>query len=136
MVWNVVENHVVTLPTFGEILFCVIDDTICAERSHKIDISGAAYAGHVCAERFRDLDGECSHASGSAVNQDLLAGLNFSAVAKRLQRRDAGDVDRSRLLKCDVCRFNRNGSNRARINILAKAPASPAEHFIAWFELR
>ena len=38
MVRNIVENHVVTLFTFGEILFGVINDVICAEQSDQVQI--------------------------------------------------------------------------------------------------
>src|SRR5712691_556227 len=135
MVRNVVENHIVTLPAFGEIFFGVINDVIRAERSNHIHISRTTYTGHIRAERFRDLHREGSHTSRRPVNQDFLAGLNFSLIAKSLQCRDARYVDRSRLLKSDVCRLDRDGSVRARTNVLGKGTASPAEHFITWFEL-
>ena len=72
MIRDVVQNHVVLLLTFGEILFCVINDAIGAERSDKIDIPRAAHAGDVRAERFRDLDRERADAAGCAINQDFL----------------------------------------------------------------
>src|SRR5437660_760744 len=136
MVRNVVENHIVTLPGFGEIFFGVINDVIRAERPDHMQISRTTYTGHIRAERFRDLHREGSHTSRRPVNQDFLAGLNFSLVAKRLQSRDARDVDRSRLLKCDVCRLDRDGSVRARTNVLGKGTSPSAEDIIAWFELR
>src|SRR6266542_6764933 len=136
MVWNVVENYVVTFRTFREILFRIIDDVICAERSNQIDIPCAAYAGHICTERFRDLHGERADASGRTVNQDLLPGLNFSFVAEGLQCRDSSYIDRSRFLKRQVRRFERNCSVCARTYVLGEGPGFPAEHFITWFELR
>jgi hypothetical protein len=50
VVVNVIKNHVVTLVTFGEILFGVVNDVICADRSDKIDFSRTAYARYLCAE--------------------------------------------------------------------------------------
>src|SRR5207249_8369198 len=94
MVRNIVENHVVAFSTFSEILFRVINHVIRAERSDKINISGAANASNIRAESFRDLHRECAHASRRAVNQDLLTRLDFSFVAKSLQRRDARYVYR------------------------------------------
>src|SRR5437773_223186 len=135
MVWNIVENYIVTLPTFGTILFRVINHVICAERSDKIDILSAAYTGHLRACRFGDLHGKRADTSRRTVDQDLLPGLNVSFITKRLQRRDARDVDRSRLLKCDVCRLDRDGSIRAWTNVLGKGTSSSAEDIIAWFEL-
>src|SRR4030088_340083 len=105
MVRDVVENYIVTFRAFSEILFRIIDDTIRAERSHKIDISRTADTGHIRTERLGDLHCECSHSSRSAIDQDLLTGLNLSLVATRLQSCDARDVNRSRLFKSDVSRF-------------------------------
>ncbi len=75
MVINVIKNYVVTLITFGEILFGVINDVICADGADKIDIAGAANSRDLSAERFGDLYGECPNTSGRAVDQDLLPRL-------------------------------------------------------------
>src|SRR6266404_7016933 len=130
MIRNVVENDVVTFRTFSEILFRVIDDVIRAERSNKIDIPRTADARHICAERLGDLHRERAYASRRAIDQDLLPRLDLSFVANSLQRGDARDVDRSRLLKCDVCWLDRDGSIRARTDILGKGSASPAKHVV------
>src|SRR5439155_8590897 len=135
MVWNIVENYIVTLFAFGEVLFRVINHVICAERSDKIDISRTAHTSHIRAERFRDLHRECAHASRRAVNQDLLTRLDFSFVAKSLQRRDARYVYRSCLLKREIGRLQRDCALGAPTYILGKSPASSAENIIAWFEL-
>src|SRR5437879_2439706 len=135
MVRNIVENHVVAFSTFSEILFRVINYVIRAERSDKIDISGAANASDIGAESFRDLHRECAHASRRAVNQDLLTRLDFSFVAKSLQRRDARYVYRSCLLKREIGRLQRDCALGAPTYILGKSPASSAENIIAWFEL-
>jgi hypothetical protein len=52
MVPHVVENQVVSLPAFGEILPGVIDDAVRAEGLHHARILRAADAGHLCAERL------------------------------------------------------------------------------------
>src|SRR6266480_1822214 len=135
MVRNVVQNHVVTLVTFGEILFRVIDDMICAKRSDHVYNPRAAYAGHICAERLRDLHRERAYTSRRPVNQGLLPRLNLSLVAKSLQCRDAGDIDRSCLLEGQVNRLPRDGSTLANTHILSKGPISPAKYLIARFEL-
>src|SRR5207237_9045855 len=84
---------------------------------------------------FGDLDRTRTHASRRAVDQDLLPRLDFSFVAHGLQCRDTRDVDRGRLLKADVCRFERYGSVCARTNVLGKSPVSATEHLVTWFEL-
>ena len=49
-------------------------------------IRGAAHAGHFRSKRLGNLHGKGAHASRRAVDQDLLAGPDPSAVAKTLQR--------------------------------------------------
>src|ERR1700730_1990001 len=135
MVRNVVENYVVAFRAFGEILFRVIDDVIRAERSHKIDILRTADTGHIRAERLGDLHREGSHTSRRAVDQDLLTGLNFSLITKRLQSGDARDVDRSRLFKSDASGFQCDCALGAPTYKLGKGASSSTENIIAWFEL-
>src|SRR5256885_7308364 len=135
MIRNIVENGIITFGTLSEILFGVIDDVICPERLHQIEIPRAANAGHIRDKRLRDLHCECSYASRRAVDQDLLPLLDFSFVANSLQSGDAGYVYRSCLFKGHICRFQRDGSVGARSDVLGKRSASSAEYFIARFEL-
>ena len=62
---HAVENQVVTLPSFGEVLLGVINDPMCAQGSNQFHIPRAAYTGHICAERLGDLYGKSAHASRS-----------------------------------------------------------------------
>src|SRR5882724_11441796 len=101
MVGNVIEEHVVTLATLGEILFCVIDDVIGADRSDKIDIACAAHSRDLCARSFGDLHREGSYTSGRPVDQDFLPGLNLS-LPQALQRGKSGQRNRGGLLKRNV----------------------------------
>src|SRR5208337_4661937 len=102
MVPNAVEDQVITLPTFGEILLGVINDVICADGSDHLDIPRTAYAGNLCAEPLGGLNSERTHASRRTVNQDLLPRPNLSLVAKTLQCGAARHRHRSRLLKRHV----------------------------------
>ena len=47
----------------GEVLACVVDDVISAERSDQIDLRGTANRGDFGAEGFRDLYCEGAYAS-------------------------------------------------------------------------
>ena len=136
MVPNEVEDQIVTLISLGKIFFRVINHVVGADRSDKIDIARAAHAGHFGAERFRDLHGERAYASGRAVDQDLLPGLNFSFVAKTLQRGDRRHRDRSRLLECHVRRFQNDCSIRQNTHVLGDCAVFSAEYFVARFEVR
>src|SRR3989442_15319032 len=86
MVPNAVENQiislVVTLPAFSEILPSIVNDLLCADGSHHLHISRAAYAGDLCAERLGDLHRERTHASRRPVNHNLLPRLNVALVAQ------------------------------------------------------
>src|SRR5271170_6963159 len=136
-----VEKKAVTLPTRGEILLGVVNDPICADGSNHVHIPGTAYAGHICAERLRDLHSERTHASRCTIDQDLLPRLNPSLVAKTLQSSECRNRYTSRLLKRHVIRFHDQGrfheSRRlASTRILGKCPTACAEDRVAWFELR
>src|SRR6266850_6026902 len=85
MVRHEVENYVVLFSTAGEILSGVINDVICAYGADHFHIPRTANAGNLSAKRFGDLYSERTHASGGAIDQDLLARLNLSLVAKTLQ---------------------------------------------------
>src|SRR5437773_4391436 len=97
-----VENEVVTLRAFGEILLGVINDAIGADGAHHLHFPRTAYAGHICAEELGDLYSERAHASPGSVDQDLLPRPNLSLVAKALQCREPRHRYRSRLLKRHV----------------------------------
>src|SRR5215470_12370484 len=133
MVTNAVENYIVALRAFGEILPGVINDPICADGSHHFHIARAAYAGHICAERPGDLHCERTDASRRTVDQDLLPRLNLPLVTKTLQCGECCDRYRSRLLKRRVIWLHsqfRLGS----AHILGKGPIAGSEHLVAWFE--
>ncbi len=52
-------------------------------RPHKaslLHVSGTADSGDFGAEGFGNLDGECADPAGSAVDQDLLAGLDLAGI--------------------------------------------------------
>src|SRR4029453_19338649 len=112
-----------------------INERTGGERSEKIDIARAADAGHICTKCFCDLHRERAHASGSAVNQDLLPRLHISPVANSLQCRYPRYINRSCLLECQVGWFQRQRARRARTYIFGKGAASSAEHFIAGLKL-
>src|SRR5712691_9274002 len=107
MVRHQVENYVVLLTAAGEILSRVINDVMCADGADHFHIPRTANTGNLSAKRFGDLYSEGTHASGGAVNQDLLAGLNLSLVAKTLQGGESGHRHRSRLLKRHIIRLQR-----------------------------
>ncbi len=71
-----------------------------------------------------------------AIDQDLLAGLNLSFVAKTLQSGDSRYGNRSRLLEGYVRGFERDRAIGQDAHILGQGSVFPTEHLIARFELR
>src|SRR6516225_959144 len=68
------------------------------------------------------------------VNQDLLARLNVSFVAKTLQCGDCRNRYRSRLLKRHVIRLH-DQCSLGSTHVLGTPPTACAEHFVARFEV-
>src|SRR5437868_304409 len=108
MVTDKIEDQIVTFAAVREVFLGVVDRMIGADGADKIEIARAAYASDFCAERFRDLDRKSPNASGGAVDQDFLARLNVTLVAKALQSGDGCDRNCSRLFECHVAGFWRD----------------------------
>src|SRR6266436_3312957 len=121
MVRHEVENYVVLFSTAGEVLSGVINDVICADGPDDFHIPRTANAANLSAKRFSDLYSERTDASGGAIDQDLLARLNLSLVAKTLQGSESRHRRRSRLLKRHVMRLHRQ-CRLAGAGILCKRP--------------
>src|SRR5205085_9009012 len=84
MVRHVVEDEVEAVPVSGEVFTCVIDDMVSADRADHLYVPRATHAGHLAAERFADLHGECTDAPRATVDQDLLPWLALALVAKNM----------------------------------------------------
>src|SRR4029077_18333285 len=91
MVPDKVINQIVSLIGLGEIFFRVVDHVICPDRADHLEISRATHAGHLRPTRFRYLHRKGANTSRRAIDQDLLASLNFSSIAKTLQSGDGRD---------------------------------------------
>src|SRR2546426_4301825 len=135
MVSHDVENHIVMLPTGGEVLLRVVNDPICADGSHHFNVPRTAYSRDFRAQPLGYLHGERAHATRGTIDQDLLPRLNLSLVAKSLQGGECRYRDRSRLLKRYVLRLAGQcclGST----SILGKGAWARAEHLVTRFEPR
>src|SRR5438067_5712651 len=105
MIRHEVENQVVVLSTFREVLSGVINDVICADGSNHFNVPRTANARNFSAERLRDLHSERTHASRRTVDQYLLPRLNLS-LAKTLQGGESRQRYRSCLLKRRAIRLH------------------------------
>src|SRR5829696_3018168 len=97
-----VEDQVVALIAFGEVLACVVDDVIRTDGSDHLHLRGAAHAGDVCAERLGDLHGVGTHSSRRTNDKHFLPRAHLSMVTQGLQGGRAHDGYHSRLLKGEV----------------------------------
>src|SRR5579871_5816634 len=134
MIAGEIEDDVVLFGAGGAIFFGVVDHAIGAERADQDHISCAAYAGHFCAEPFRDLDGERADTSGRGVDQDFLPWLDVGLVAKCLQGGEGCDADAGCLLEGYVIRFQSHRLIRGAY-VLGEGAAARPENRIAGFEL-
>src|SRR6266542_6300159 len=70
---NRVEDDVVRLAVLGEVFLQVVDDLVCSERSHELDVLRVAHRGDVGAEMLGHLHRCGSDRSGGAVDEDALS---------------------------------------------------------------
>src|SRR6266567_1825919 len=133
MVRHVVEDEVEAVPVSGEVFTCVIDDTVSADRAGHLYIPRATHAGHLGAERFGDLHGECTDAAGGTIDQDLLSWLDLALVAKQLESGGCRHADGGGLLEGEVGRL-RNEVVRRSGRVLGEGARAPTEYLIAWPE--
>src|SRR5918993_954568 len=85
MVTGDIEDQVVALIALGEVLFGVIDDVVCAERTDHLQFLRVVYTGHLRSVGFGDLYGEGTHTTAGAIDQHTLAWLQPSLIRKNLQ---------------------------------------------------
>ena len=69
------QNDVVAMQHGLEVLCLVVNQDICAEGFHELEIGGACCGGDRRTQMFRQLDGECPDATGARLDEDLLPGL-------------------------------------------------------------
>src|SRR5918996_4115726 len=83
-----VEDDVVHLAVLGEVLLQVVDELVCSERSHELDVLRVAHRGDVGAEVRGELHAGSSDGSGGAVYEDALplAEIRPPQLRQRLDR--------------------------------------------------
>lgn len=102
-----------------------------AEGIDHVDVRRAADAGDLGAECLGDLHGKRADASRCAVDQHVLARLQFPLVVQRLKCRECGDGHAGGLLERDV------GGLRGDLVLsgggeLGETPQRAAEDLVAW----
>ena len=82
---HIVEDDVVAPPTFRKVLFSVINDMVCTDRSDHVHVFCAADPCNFCSERLGDLNSEGSHTARGTIDQDLLTWPNLPRIAETLE---------------------------------------------------
>src|SRR5947209_5205239 len=95
--------------TESEVGLGVVNDVLRAQRSHHLDIPGAANPCYFCAQKFRNLNGECADSACSSVDENLLTWLKLSNIAKTLQGGQSRDRHAGRLLEGKEMGLGRQG---------------------------
>src|SRR4028118_1840160 len=90
MVPRNIEDEIVALAALGEVLLGVINDLVCAERSDHVQFPRAVHARHLRSVSLGKLNGEGTHTSSSAVDQNLLSRPNLSLMAKTREGDESG----------------------------------------------
>ena len=114
----------------GDAVCGVVDDVVGADRSHQVHAPGAAHAGHLGAERLGELHGQAAHGARRPDDQDLLAGLEPSGVAQRLEGGESGGGDGRGLLEAEVGRLGHELA-LGHGGVLGEGAVAPSEDFIA-----
>jgi len=83
---RLIQEQVITNCAACEVLFRIVDDVVGSKRFNQIRILRAAHASHFRTQCGGDLDGKCADASGCAVDQHLLSGLNLAQVTQPDER--------------------------------------------------
>src|SRR5260370_20164635 len=99
------KNQVIPLSISGEILLRVINDLVCTNRAHYVQIPRAAYGGDFSPKRFGKLHRKRTHTTTRTMNQNLLPLLNVSFIAKALQGGESRLMYGFCFLKRSICRF-------------------------------
>jgi hypothetical protein len=89
MVGIAVENQIVMLPTFGEILIGVVNHLICGKGADHFHIPRDGYPSHIRAERLGYLNSEGTHTSACTVERgkviDLRPDLSRESMSQWLR---------------------------------------------------
>src|SRR5260370_12391010 len=99
------KNQVIPLSISGEILLRVINDLVCTNRAHYVQIPRAAYGGDFSPKRLGKLHRKRTHTTTRTMNQNLLPLLNVSFIPKALQGRESRFRYGCCLLKLFMSRF-------------------------------
>ena len=93
------KDEIILPSILGEILFGVVNDVVCADRAHHLQIPRAAHGSHFGSKRPGNLNRKRPHPARGPVDQYFLPGLNMPLIAQSLQGSEGCHGYRRSLLK-------------------------------------
>lgn len=75
MVTNGIEDQIILFPRLGIVLFRIVNDVICTERTQEVRFVTVINASYLGAVKFGELDGKTAHRATSAIDQNSLAAV-------------------------------------------------------------
>jgi hypothetical protein len=119
------QYQIVPLPRPREIYIGVIDDMVCAYRFRYVHIPRTAYGSDFSPKLFGNLYRKCADATRRALNENFVARLNPSPVAKTLERRTCRDWYRGYAVKRQIAGIGANFSSVAHTYSANPFPSNP-----------
>src|SRR5215210_5007836 len=131
-----IKYQVIPFSIFGEVFSGVIDDMVCAQRAHKVQLAGVIHPGHLSPVQFGKLHCKRTGAAACATNQNLLPRLDLPFIANPLQGDHCRLRDGRYFLERHTGWFQRQGTFTST-HILGKTAQTRqdvSEDFIPWLK--
>src|SRR6266849_3983214 len=80
-----IEYQIMLPPTLGKVFPGVINDMVCAKRTHEVQLTCVIHPSNFSPVLFGQLHGERTSTTTSAVDQNSLPRLNLSLIANPLE---------------------------------------------------
>jgi|SRR5215210_1570939 len=129
-----IKYQIILFPILGEVFLGVINDMVCSNRAHKVQLVGVIHPSHLSPVYFGKLHCNRTGTTTGAIDQNLLSWLDLSLIANPLQGDHCRLRDSRYFLKCHTGWFQCQPVFR-RTHILCKTAQTRqdvSEDFITW----
>src|SRR5437667_12243189 len=138
LLWSeTIQNDIVIMQDVFEIVFLVIDDHICTQALHALEIRRARGRRYDRTKMLRQLNGNGSYTTGARVDEDFLPCLQIRSFDQHLPGGQADQRDGSRFFHGEVFWLLRHGIFLYRNEFRESTDAIvvwPRIDLVAWLE--
>ncbi len=134
MLADCVEDDVIRQFVLGEVLLQIVDNLVCAERPHELDVLRVADRGDAGTEVLGQLHSRRSDRPGGAVDEDALP-LQIASLSQAGERKRRSVAGRRGLLEGHAGRHVRERAALPNADELRVRPRTDAEDAVADLEL-